>query len=187
VTGISIERVAAPTAEVAALIAELDRALAAVYQPHERHGLSLAQVFEPHVRFFIARSDGAAVGCGSVALFAGYGEVKRMYTREAARGRGVGKAVLRRLEAEARGAGAPLLRLETGTHQAAAIGLYEACGFRRRAAFGAYARMPAERVATSLFFEKRLSPAVRTTDAGPEHEVEFAEWLRYPRYRPGSG
>jgi hypothetical protein len=29
-------------------------------------------VFEPHVRFFIARLGGQAVGCGAVALFADY-------------------------------------------------------------------------------------------------------------------
>jgi putative acetyltransferase len=54
-------------------------------------------VFEPHVRFFVARIGEEAVGCGAVALLDGYAEVKRMYTSEAARGRGVGKAVLARL------------------------------------------------------------------------------------------
>jgi GNAT superfamily N-acetyltransferase len=95
---IGIERMAGPTDEAAALIAELDAVLGAVYAPEQRHGLSLAQVFEPHVRFFIARRGGDAVGCGAVALFPDYAEVKRMYTREAARGRGVAKALLARLE-----------------------------------------------------------------------------------------
>src|SRR5205823_6926618 len=40
-----------------------------------------------NVRFFLARLGEAAIGCGAVALFDGYAEVKRMYTREAARGR----------------------------------------------------------------------------------------------------
>jgi ribosomal protein S18 acetylase RimI-like enzyme len=38
--------------------------------------------------------------------------------------------VLDRLEAEARAGGTPVLRLETGIHQAPAIGLYKRCGFR---------------------------------------------------------
>ena len=153
---IIVERVAAPTAAAAALIAELDAVLGAVYEPEQRHGLSLDQVFELHVRFFVAFRDGAAVGCGAVALFDGYAEVKRMYTRAAARGQGVGKAILARLEAEARAAGKPLLQLETGTLQNAAIGLYESCSFRRCAAFGNYAALPPHRIAASIFYEKRL-------------------------------
>jgi len=40
-----------------------------------------------------------------------------------ARGRGVAKALLCRMEDEARGAGISVLRLETGTRQQEAIGL----------------------------------------------------------------
>ena len=75
---IAIERLAAPTQDARELIAELDEVLGAVYEPHQRHGLSVEQVFQPNVRFFIARIDGAAVGCGAVALFDSYAEVKRM-------------------------------------------------------------------------------------------------------------
>jgi putative acetyltransferase len=42
-------------------------------------------MFEPNVRFFMARLEGIAVGCGGVAMFDDYAEVKRMYTRLAAR------------------------------------------------------------------------------------------------------
>ena len=153
---ITIERLPGPTPEAAALIAELDAVLGALYPPEQRHGYSMAQVFEHHVRFFIARLDGVAVGCGAVALFDDYAEVKRMYTRENARGRGVAKALLAHLEQEAHAAGKPLLCLETGTLQAAAIGLYEGAGFRSCDAFGLYATLPPHRIATSLFYEKRL-------------------------------
>jgi putative acetyltransferase len=153
---IIIERPFGPTAEARALIAELDAVLGALYEPEQRHGLSIEQVFQPNVRFFVARLDGEAVGCGAVALFDDYAEVKRMYTRDAARGRGVGKALLAQIEREARDAGKPVLRLETGTYQAAAIGLYEGCGFRPCAAFGHYANLPPHRIATSLFYEKPL-------------------------------
>jgi putative acetyltransferase len=153
---IVIEQLAGPTAEVEQLVAELDAVLGALYVPEQRHGLSIEQIFQPNVRFFIARLNGEAVGCGALALFDGYGEVKRMYTREAARGRGVGKAVLARIEQEARAAGMPVLRLETGTYQAAAIGLYEGCGFGPCSAFGHYATLPLQRIATSLFYEKTI-------------------------------
>jgi putative acetyltransferase len=153
---IAIERVALPTRDARDLIAELDMVLGALYQPHQRHGLSVEQVFRPNVHFFIARIDGAALGCGAVALFDGYAEVKRMYTHEAARRRGVGRAILARLEAEARAAGNMVLCLETGTHQAAAIGLYERCGFQACEAFGHYARLLPHRISASLFYEKLL-------------------------------
>ena len=139
-----------------ALVAELEEVLGAVYEPEQRHGYSIAQIFQPNARFFVARLNGIAVGCGAAALFDGYAEVKRMYTREAARGRGIGKALLARIEQEARDAGKPVLRLETGTLQAAAIGLYERAGFQPCGAFGPYAELPPHRIASSLFYEKPL-------------------------------
>ena len=153
---IILERITGPTTDAERLIAELDAVLGALYSPEQRHGLSIKQVFEPHVRFFIARIAGEAAGCGALALFDGYGEVKRMYTRETARGRGVAKALLARIEQEAADAGKPVLRLETGTYQAAAIGLYEGRGFRLCGPFGHYATLAPHRIATSLFYEKPL-------------------------------
>jgi len=154
---ITVERAVEATHEVRDLIEELNEVLGAAYEAHQRHGLSIEQLFEPHVRFFIARLDGLAVGCGGVAVFDDYAEVKRMYTRPMARGRGVAKALLCRMEDEARGAGILVLRLETGTRQHEAIGLYQRMGFRPRGPFGAYAAMPARNIETSLFFEKTLS------------------------------
>ena len=52
---IAIEQLSGPTPEAAALIAELDGVLGAVYEPEQRHGLSIEQVFQPNVRFFVAR------------------------------------------------------------------------------------------------------------------------------------
>jgi len=51
----------------------------------------------------------------------------------------------------ARDQGVGLLRLETGIHQRAAIGLYERQGFRRIPAFGEYREDPLSR-----FYEKRI-------------------------------
>src|ERR1700730_9068546 len=99
---LTIERVSEPTPDVHDLIAELDGVLSAAYEPHQRHGLSLAQLFEPHVRFFLARLDGVATACGGVALFDDYAEIKRMYTRPAAGGRGFATAGVRGLEEEGR-------------------------------------------------------------------------------------
>ena len=153
---ITIQRVVETTPEVQHLIGELNEVLGAAYEAHQRHGLSIEQLFEPNVRFFIARLDGLAVGCGGVAMFEDYAEVKRMYTRPAARGRGVAKAIVGRIEDEARAAGKFVLRLETGTLQREAIGLYKRMGFQPRGPFGPYASMPIRNIETSLFFEKVL-------------------------------
>ena len=153
---IAIERVTEETPELRELIGELDAAPGAQYEPHQRHGLSLAQLFAPHMRFFIARLDGASLGCGGVALFDDFAEVKRMYTRPAARGRGLAKAVLQRIEEEARAAGKTVLRLETGPYQHEAIGLYRRMGFTACGAFGAYATMAPRQIEMSVFLEKRL-------------------------------
>src|SRR5262249_52402938 len=139
---IVIEPTTAPTPEVVELLTELDAVLAGPYAADQRHALSIEKLFQPDVRFFVARVDGAAVACGGVGFYDGYAELKRMYSKPAVRGRGVAKALLRRLEAEARAAGAPLLRIETGVHQEEALRFYEGAGFRRCGAFGPYAEMP---------------------------------------------
>ena len=105
-----------------------------------------------NMRNYLRRS----VGCGGVALFETFAEVKRMYVRDEVRGRGVGWALLTRIESEAKGGGLDLLRLETGTRQFAAMRLYERAGFRPCEAFGEYASMAPEAIATSVFLEKRL-------------------------------
>jgi putative acetyltransferase len=153
---ITIEQVNAITDDVRALIFELDAELAVAYPPEQMHGLSLRSLFEPHVQFFIARMEGAPVGCGGVAFFDGFAEVKRMYVREATRGEGVAQALLAHLEGVTKAAGVHLLRLETGVRQPAAIRLYERVGFRSCAAFAPYTSMAPSAIKNSLFYEKHL-------------------------------
>ncbi len=162
---LAIERAPEPTDEARVLIGELEAVLAAEYPPEQRHGLLLEAIFHPQIRFFLARLDGVAVGCGGVLLLADFAEVKRMYVRQPQRGRGIGQALLGRIEAETSVAGLTLLRLETGTAQRAAMRLYEKAGFRRCEAFHPYAAMPPERIAGSVFFEKRLQLAERQATA----------------------
>ena len=154
--GVTIERVAAATDEIRQLIAELDQALSGPYLPEQHHALSLDQLFEDNVMFFAARLDGVAVGCGGVAFYDGFAEVKRMFTRPTARRKGVAAALLERLEGEARGAGHSVLRLETGMYQDEAIGFYERAGFERCAAFGDYLDLSPQAIETSVFYEKSI-------------------------------
>ena len=154
--GVRIDLALSATDEVRLLIDELEAVLAAEYPPEQRHGLALDAIFQPHVRFFLATRHGAAVGCGGVALFPDFAEVKRMYVRDTARGQGVADAILARIEQETRSAGLSLLRLETGTRQIAAMRLYARMGFRECAAFGDYAQMAPNAIAGSVFLEKRV-------------------------------
>lgn len=67
------------------------------------------------------------------------------------RGLKLGRRLLAALEAHAAGLGRRCLRLETGIHQPAAIGLYRAAGYAGCGPFGNYAPDP-----LSLFMEKTL-------------------------------
>ncbi len=165
---IAVEAVSTPTHDVRTLIGELDAFLASEYSPEQRHGLPLDALFRPGVRFFLARLGGSAVGCGGVALLDGFGEVKRMYVRESARGRGVARALLSRIDMETAAAGLAVLRLETGARQSAAMRLYERAGFRRCEPFGEYASMSPASIEASVFYEKLLGrdEAIRSTALG---------------------
>jgi putative acetyltransferase len=154
---VQIEAALTATDEARSLVGELEAVLAVEYPPEQRHGIAFDAIFQPHVRFFIARLRGAAVGCGGVALFPDFAEVKRMYVRDSARRKGVAGAILARIEEEVRGAGLSLLRLETGVRQVAAMQLYARAGFQECPAFGAYALKPQQSIASSVFFEKRIS------------------------------
>ena len=153
---ITVELVPNGTDDVRGLIGELDGVLSTEYPPEQRHGLVLDALFKPDIRFFLARLNGLAVGCGGVAFFADFGEVKRMYVRDVVRGRGVAQALLARIERETLEAGFALLRLETGVRQTAALRFYRRAGFRDCAAFGAYATMAPQAIVTSVFLQKRL-------------------------------
>ena len=140
-------------ADARRVVAQLDAALAAIT------GESGAASFDPQdcrgalACFVLAYdADGSAVGCGAVLRDPrGWGEVKRMYVRPDQRGRGLGRRVLADLEGVARGAGLPLLRLETGIHNTEALALYRRAGFVECSPFGDYAADP-----LSVFMEKRV-------------------------------
>ncbi|MFR9726013.1 GNAT family N-acetyltransferase [Streptomyces sp. MS19] len=119
----------------------------------------------PHGLYLLVYDDaGRPVGTGAwrahEAAEEGYApgdaELKRMFVRREARGRGLARKVLARLEEEARAAGRTRLVLETGTRQPEAIGLYRSSGFTElpfEQGFGTYRDSP-----ESVFFAKSLLP-----------------------------
>jgi GNAT superfamily N-acetyltransferase len=102
--------------------------------------------------FVVARLAGRPVGCGAVRwlrdpalvreLGPVVGELKRMYVAPEVRGYGIGRALLARLEEEARNLGLERLVLETGTRQAEALALYRNSGFTDCPAYGEYTASP---------------------------------------------
>ena len=140
------------TADAKALIDELEAHLATLYPRESRHGYSVEKLLAQEVAFFLVRDNETPVGCGGIQLFGtDYGELKRMYVRPQFRGLGFAKLLLNHLAGYARSRGVRLLRLETGIHQHAAIGLYERAGFHSIRPFGDYADDPLSR-----FYEKRI-------------------------------
>ncbi|MFD5316205.1 GNAT family N-acetyltransferase [Streptomyces sp. NPDC127098] len=59
----------------------------------------------------------------------GDAEIKRMFVVREARGRGLSRIILARLEEDARAAGRKRMVLETGTEQPEAIALYRSAGY----------------------------------------------------------
>lgn len=142
--------------EIIGLIDELDAYQKPLYPAESHHGIDIAALSGPDVLFAVARdADGRALGCGAIVLEAAHGELKRMYTRPADRGRGVASALLRALEAAAEARGCRRVVLETGYLQTDAIALYERFGYRRRGPFGTYVDDP-----NSVFMHKEL-PSTR--------------------------
>jgi GNAT superfamily N-acetyltransferase len=80
--------------------------------------------------WIVAYRDGAPVGCGGLrTLAAGIGELKRMFVTAPARRHGVGRCLLRELEARAAAAGHSHVRLLTTPMLAEACALYAAEGY----------------------------------------------------------
>ncbi len=130
--------------EAAMLIAELNELLDGIYQPEDNHfSLDPSDVANGRGLFLVARRACSPIGCGALRMTDdGRGEIKRMYVRPEARGKGVGRAILALLEEEARRLGATGLVLEMGDRQPGAQALYTAAGFTPIPCWGEYLATP---------------------------------------------
>jgi putative acetyltransferase len=154
-TAVRVEAGSPRAPHARALIAELDEYLMGLYPPETNYLLDVEALAAPEVRFFLAYLDHQTAGCAALRrLDAQSGEVKRMYVRPTARGRGIGAILLAALEREARAQSLSALYLETGALQAEALGLFEGAGFVRCGVFGEYRDDP-----RSLFYRKGLPGA----------------------------
>lgn len=85
----------------------------------------------PDGRLLLVHEDGVTLGVGCLKrIRPGTGEIKRMYVRPAARGRGAGRLLLERLLEGAREAGYGTVLLDSTRFMHRAHELYRAAGFR---------------------------------------------------------
>ena len=115
-------------------------------------GFSPADVETPGGAFLVTRQNGVGVGCVALRpLDDGTAEIKRMFVEEAARGRGIGEALLTAVEKAAFANGFHQLFLETGIRNPEAIRLYGRHGFQSVPRYGPYINDP-----RSICFAKDL-------------------------------
>jgi len=98
-------------------------------------------------------ADGTPLAHAALRELRGDWEVKRVIVAEAARGRGVGRALMGRLEELAREAGVPRLILQTGNRQPDAVALYEKIGYTPIPIYEPYV----ETIPFSLCYEKAIA------------------------------
>ena len=134
-------------ADIRALLDAHLALMRATSPPGSVHALDLGGLRAPGVTFYAARSlaDGTLLGVGALKrLDQRHAEIKSMHVAAPHRGRGVARAILDRLTADAERAGYIRLSLETGSPAPfhPAIALYERAGFARCGPFADYVPDP---------------------------------------------
>jgi putative acetyltransferase len=127
--------------DVRALIARHLEFARAASPPESVFALEADGLLDPAITLFSYRSDGELLCIGALKeLDPVHGELKSMHTAEAARGRGIGAAMVGHLLSVARERGYRRVSLETGSMAefGPARSLYERAGFVTCGAFGSY-------------------------------------------------
>ena len=153
IESITIKKEPPISADALRLIAELDELQQSLYPPEACHMTDPNDLMGQRDYFLVARHDQEPLGCAGLKYLADENalEVKRMFVRPAARGSGLAKEMLERLESEAIRQKVCCLLLETGHEQPAAVRLYQKSGFRERGPYASYPEHP-----MSLFMQKDL-------------------------------
>ncbi len=136
---------------IAEYLEAVDEALPGGFDPSRSVQIAEDELPSPTGDFLVALDGtGTPVGCGALRQEReGVYEIKRMWVRPAARGRGLGRLLLEGLEARAAELGAAEVVLDTSEHLQAALGLYRGAGYVEIAAYN-------ENPYASHWFRKRL-------------------------------
>jgi putative acetyltransferase len=151
VTQITVTQECPATDDGHRLINGSEAALRAVYTADECFTFTADELLDDKVSFFVARKNGDAMGCVALVNEGAYGEVKRLYVPDHARGLGIAKILMAHLEMQAKAQDFTHVKLETGDKLAAAVALYKSLGYNICGKFGPYEEDP-----VSLFMEKVL-------------------------------
>ncbi|MEW4458364.1 GNAT family N-acetyltransferase [Roseibium algicola] len=120
------------SADMGEMIAELNDLLLTLSPPEACYHMTAEEMSGEATTVFVARIDGKAAACGALHRHAdGIAEVKRMYTRPAYQGLGLGSRILDQIIELATREGISMLVLETGDKHPAAWRIYERAGFSR--------------------------------------------------------
>lgn len=84
----------------------------------------------PNAAFLVARLDGEAVGCIALVDQVAFGEARRLYVRESARGTGIAASLVTALEHAARDIGLRRLTLDLTASEPRARDTFSAAGYR---------------------------------------------------------
>jgi GNAT superfamily N-acetyltransferase len=145
------------TAEHAVVFDDPDAAVAA---HHREFTGELPHLLGARGRLLVARIGSEVVGVGALKpVDATVAEIKRMYVRPQARGQGIGRAILRRLLADAHTLGYEVARLETAVFMREAHALYRSLGFKDTQAFDHAEASLSGLDPFMLFMELRLAQA----------------------------
>jgi DNA-binding MarR family transcriptional regulator len=121
---------------LAEYVAELNRRSQRGFDPSVGATALPHEVRPPAGEFFVAYLHGEAVGCGAVKHHEDApAEIKRMWIAPSARGLGLGRRLLERLETCARAGGARVAHIETSAVLVEALSLYRSTGWVEVAAF----------------------------------------------------
>jgi GNAT superfamily N-acetyltransferase len=147
---ITIRQVRTDHSDVTRLAAEVQAYYVTIYGERDSSPMDHEEFVAPSGAFFVGYDEQTPVMMGGWRFhdpIEGYdarrpAEIKRMYVVWTARGRGLARAMLARLEQTAGAAGADALILETGRNQPDAVALYRSSGYTDIAQFGYYAGSP---------------------------------------------
>ncbi len=137
---VQIQVVAADSAEARWCVAEYFRELAerleGGFDPAKTAQVGNDQLAPPAGAFVIVRVGPRPIGCGALRVQdRNLGEVKRVWVLAEARGQGIGRRILEKLEAVAREYGLSTLRLDSNRALKEADALYRKCGWVEVAPF----------------------------------------------------
>jgi DNA-binding MarR family transcriptional regulator/GNAT superfamily N-acetyltransferase len=121
---------------LAEYVAELNRRSERGFDPSVGATALPHEVRPPAGEFFVVHLHGEAIGCGAVKYHAGAPtEIKRMWISPRARGLGLGRRLLEKLESCAIASGARAARIETSAVLTEALALYRRTGWVEVAPF----------------------------------------------------